>query len=82
MKDQQNLQKLVMKKIEKDEENITSYLKCAYWLGKEEIAKTKFPKLVIDLMRISEDGPEYEDFDFKPALIKWKSMKQRKIFTS
>ncbi|XP_053372515.1 zinc finger protein 862-like [Mercenaria mercenaria] len=39
-------------------------------------------KTLDDLMRISEDGPELEKFDFKRALKKWKSAKVRKLYSA
>ena len=35
---------------------------------------------LVDLMRISEDGPELRNFDFNRALAIWKERKVRKLF--
>ncbi|MEW8546312.1 MAG: hypothetical protein AB2693_22575 [Candidatus Thiodiazotropha sp.] len=38
-------------------------------------------KCLVDLMRISEDGPELKQFNFEKALLKWKTDKVRKLYS-
>jgi hypothetical protein len=48
-KEQAPLQKIIADKVIKDHDNVTGYLKCAYYLAKQELPKGQFPA-ILDLM--------------------------------
>ena len=60
--------------------------KCERGFSTQNRIKTKLRtrlnnKSLVDLMRISEDGPALKQFDFDRALHKWKNAKIRKLYS-
>lgn len=60
---QQPLQKLLANEMDRDEEIITQYLKCAYYLAKRELPKEEFPHIISLLSELGcqtlSDGNSY-----------------------
>ena len=62
-----------------------STAKCERGFSTQNRIKTKLRtrlnnQSLVDLMRISEDGPALKDFKFERALIKWKTAKVRNLY--
>ena len=60
--------------------------KCERGFSTQNRIKTKLRtrlnnQSLVDLMRISEDGPPLKDFNFPRALVKWKTAKVRKLYS-
>ena len=60
--------------------------KCERGFSTQNRIKTKLRtrlnnQSLVDLMRISEDGPALKQFDFGRALLKWKNAKIRKLYS-